>query len=89
MEIQNKMSSVTEFVISAVLNIKATQIENKTPDITNLAKKAALNNKAAPLDEAHLFVVRGLIHQEVSHNCINDESSTERRRYNCQVNISP
>ena len=29
-----------------------------------------------PLDETHLVVVRGLIHQEVSPKCVNKESST-------------
>ena len=41
------------------------------------------------LDETQLIVVRGLIHQKVSPNCVNEESSTERRSYNCQVNRSP
>ena len=31
-----------------------------------------------PLDRAHLFAVRGLIHQEVPE-CVNEECSTERR----------
>ena len=41
------------------------------------------------LDETHLIVVRGLIHQEVSPRCVNEESSTERRSHKCQVNRSP
>ena len=41
-----------------------------------------------PLDETHLAVVRGLIHQEVSPKCVNEESSTERHSYNRQVNRS-
>ena len=32
-----------------------------------------------PLDETHLVVVRGLIHQKVSPKCVNEDSSTERR----------
>ena len=42
-----------------------------------------------PLDETHLVVVRGLIHQEVSPKCVNEESSTERGSNNRQVNRSP
>ena len=43
---------------------------------------------SAPLDETHLVVVRGLIHQEVSPKCVNKESLTERHNYNHQVNRS-
>ena len=42
---------------------------------------------SCPLDETHLVVVRRLTHQEVSPKCVN-ESSTERRSYNRQVNRS-
>ena len=42
-----------------------------------------------PLDETHLVVVRGLIHHEVSPKCVNEESSTDRRSYNRQVNRYP
>ena len=43
-----------------------------------------------PLDETHLVLVRGLIKKEVSRKCVNkEESSTERRSYNRQVNKSP
>ena len=41
-----------------------------------------------PLDETHLIMVRGLIHQEVSPKCVNEESSIEHRTYNHQVNRS-
>ena len=41
-----------------------------------------------PLDETRLLL-RGSVHQEVSPKCINEETSTERRSYNCQVNGSP
>ena len=41
------------------------------------------------LNETHLVAVRGLIHQEVSPESINEESSTEHRSYNRQVNRSP
>ena len=41
-----------------------------------------------PLDETHL-VLRGFAHQEVSPKCISEETSTERRSYNRQVNGSP
>ena len=41
------------------------------------------------LDETHLVVVRGFIHQAVSPKYLNEESSNERRRYNRQVNRSP
>ena len=42
-----------------------------------------------PFDETHLVVVRGLIHQEVSPEYVNKESSTERCSYNRQANRSP
>ena len=42
-----------------------------------------------PLDETHIAVVRGLTHQEALPKCVNEESSTERRSYNRQVNRSP
>ena len=42
-----------------------------------------------PLDETYFVAVRGLIHQEVSLKCVNEESSTERRSFNRQVNRSP
>ena len=41
------------------------------------------------LDETHFFVVMGLMHQEVSPKCVNEEISTERRSYNSQVNRYP
>ena len=41
------------------------------------------------LDETHLVMVRGLIRQAVSLNCVSEESSTERRSYIRQVNRSP
>ena len=53
------------------------------------ASKLELFTKAVPLDETHSVVVGGLIHQEVSPKCNNEESSTERHRYNRQVNRSP
>ena len=43
---------------------------------------------SAPLDETHLVVVRGLIHQEVLPKCVNKESLTESHNYNHQVNRS-
>ena len=42
-----------------------------------------------PLDETHLVLVKGLIHQEVSPKCVKEKSSNERRSYNRQVNRSP
>ena len=42
-----------------------------------------------PFDETHLVLVRGLINQEVSPKCVNEESSTKRRSDNRQVNRSP
>ena len=60
---------------------------------SNIRKGTNLNQwqnmKAVPLDETHLAVVRELIHQEVPPKCVNEESSTERRSYNRQVNRSP
>ena len=38
---------------------------------------------------SNLVIVRGLIHQEVSPKCANEESSTERRSCNRQANRSP
>ena len=46
-------------------------------------------SNSLPLDETHLVVMRGPIHQEVLPKCVNEESSTERRNYNRQVNRSP
>ena len=42
-----------------------------------------------PLDKTHLVVARGIIHQDASLKCINEENLTERRSYNRQVNRSP
>ena len=42
-------------------------------------------SKQHPLDETHLIVVRELIYQEVSHKYVKEESSTECRSYNRQV----
>ena len=41
------------------------------------------------LDETYLVSVRGLIYQKVSPKYVNEESSTERRSFNRQVNRSP
>ena len=41
-----------------------------------------------PNNERHLVIVRGPIHYEVSRKCVNEESSTECRGYNRQVNRS-
>ena len=41
------------------------------------------------LDETYLVAVRGLIYQEFSPKYVNEESSTERRNFNRQVNRSP
>ena len=41
------------------------------------------------LDETYLVAVRGLIYQEFSPKYVNEESSTERRSFNRQVNRSP
>ena len=41
------------------------------------------------IDKTHLVVAKGLIHQDVSPKCFNEESSTERRSYNRQVKRSP
>ena len=58
-------------------------------ELTNVLSKAVLKHEnIIPLDETHLVVVRELIHQ-VSPKCVNEESSTERRSYNRQVNRSP
>ena len=48
-----------------------------------------LDIKTFLFDETHLALVRGLIHEEVSPKCVKEESSTERRSYNRQVNRSP
>ena len=42
-----------------------------------------------PLDENRLVLVKEFIHHEVSSKCISEESSTERRSYNRQVDRSP
>ena len=39
--------------------------------------------KYLPLDKTHLVVMRGVIHQEVSPKCVNEETSTERCSYKC------
>ena len=41
------------------------------------------------LDETYPVAVRGLIYQKVSPKYVNEESSTERRSFNRQVNRSP
>ena len=53
----------------------------------NIVAGLALTNLFR-LGETHLVVVRGFIYQ-VSPKCVNEESSTERRNYNSQVNRSP
>ena len=42
-----------------------------------------------PRWKTHLVKVRGLIHQEVSTECVNEESSTKRRSYIRQVAANP
>ena len=55
-----------------------------------LVKKAnELTRKQHPLNESNFVMMRGLIHQEVSPKCVNEENSTECRSYNRHVNRSP
>ena len=51
--------------------------------------RAAMFTYPVPLDDTHLVMVRGLIHQDISPKCVKEESSTERRSYKRQVNRSP
>ena len=45
--------------------------------------------RVVPLDQTHLATVRGLINQEVSPKCINEDSSAESYSFNRQVNRPP
>ena len=64
-----------------------TRTSFNNPKLNKSFKPQSLNT--FPLDETHLVVVRGFIHQEVSPKCVNEESSTDRRSYNRQVNRYP
>ena len=80
------------------------ELDSYVEDSTNLIKKVSTIDKyhketflwpwmfvhlqTSSLDETDLVVVRRLIHWEVSPECINEESLTERRSYNRQVNRS-
>ena len=56
--------------------------------MTDLINSYALLPEKFSLDKTHLVAVRGLIHYKVSTKCINQESSSESRSYNRQVNSS-